>query len=197
MLNLQINWGELHPNSTEPLDEWSLYSFSSSVVSPSDDLCVSVSGSSASAIKVVYKHFTSLYYCKEYLSFVFSDCYLQVYTLSWNNAKLLWFLVAVKYFPQDFLFCLFDLFICLLGCAGSWASHAVLVLKNLPANAGHIRDVGSVPGSGRSPGGGQGDSLHYSCLENPMNRAAWQATVHRVIELDTTEATEHTHTRWV
>ena len=70
----------------------------------------------------------------------------------------------------------------------------VLVVKNTPANAGDVRDAGGIPGSGRSPGGGHGDSLPYSCLENPMNRVAWQATVHRVIELDTTEATEHTHT---
>ena len=52
--------------------------------------------------------------------------------------------------------------------------------KNPPANAGDIRDVGSIPGSGRSPGGGHGIPLHYSCLENPMDRAAWRATVHRV-----------------
>ena len=71
------------------------------------------------------------------------------------------------YIPLDFLFCLFDLFIYLLGCAGSWASHVALVLKNMPANAGDIRDVGSIPGSGRSPGGEQGDSLHYSCWRIP------------------------------
>ena len=51
------------------------------------------------------------------------------------------------------------------------------VIKNLPANAG---DVGSVPGSGRSPGGGHGNPLPYSCLENPMGRGAWQAMVHGV-----------------
>ena len=45
----------------------------------------------------------------------------------------------------------------------------VLVVKNLPANAGHIRDVGSVPGLGRSPGGGHGNLFQYSCLENPMD----------------------------
>ena len=52
-----------------------------------------------------------------------------------------------------------------------------LVVKNLPANAGDIRDVGSVPGSGRSSGEGNGNPLQYSCLENPMDRGAWQATV--------------------
>ena len=54
------------------------------------------------------------------------------------------------------------------------------VVKNLPANAGDIRDMGSIPGLGRSPGGGNGNPLQYSCLENPMDRGAWQATVHRV-----------------
>ena len=54
----------------------------------------------------------------------------------------------------------------------------VLVVKNLPANAGDIRDTGSIPGSGRSPGEGNGNSLQYSCLGNPMERGAWQATVH-------------------
>ena len=56
----------------------------------------------------------------------------------------------------------------------------VLVVKNPPANAGDGRDVGLIPGSGRSPGGGNGNLLQYSCLENPMDRGAWQATVHRV-----------------
>ena len=66
------------------------------------------------------------------------------------------------------------------------------MVKNLPANAGDIRAVGLIPGSGRFPGGRHGNPLQYSCLENPMERGAWQATVCRVIEsLDTTEATEH------
>ena len=58
----------------------------------------------------------------------------------------------------------------------------VIVVKNLPANAGDIRDMCSVPGSGISPGGGHGNPLQYSCLENPMVRGAWQATVHGVIK---------------
>ena len=61
-----------------------------------------------------------------------------------------------------------------------WASQVVLVIKNLPANAGDIRDTGSVPELGRSPGEGHGNPLQYSCLENPMDRGAWWATVHRV-----------------
>ena len=56
-----------------------------------------------------------------------------------------------------------------------WASQVVLVLKNLPASAGDIRDVGLIPGSGRSPGGGNGNPLQYSCLENSMDRGAWWA----------------------
>ena len=52
--------------------------------------------------------------------------------------------------------------------------------KNPHANAGDVRDMGLIPGSGRSPGGGQGNPPQYSCLENPMDREAWQVTVHRV-----------------
>ena len=53
-----------------------------------------------------------------------------------------------------------------------------LVVKNMLANAGDVRDRGSIPGLGRSPRGGHGNLLQYSCLENPMDRGAWQATVH-------------------
>ena len=55
-----------------------------------------------------------------------------------------------------------------------------LVVKNLPANAGDIRNTASIPGSGRSPAEGHGNALQYSCLENPMDRGAWWATVHGV-----------------
>ena len=55
-----------------------------------------------------------------------------------------------------------------------------LVVKNLPANKGDIRDAVLIPGSGRSPGGGHGNLLQYSCWENPMDRGAWQATVYGV-----------------
>ena len=60
-----------------------------------------------------------------------------------------------------------------------WASQVEIVIKN-PADAGDVRDPGLIPGSGRSPGGGQGNQLQYSCLENPMDRGAWQAAVHGV-----------------
>ena len=60
----------------------------------------------------------------------------------------------------------------------------VLVVKNLPANAGDIRDADSIARLGRSLGGGHGNQRQYSCLENPTDRGAWQATVHRIAELD-------------
>ena len=60
------------------------------------------------------------------------------------------------------------------------ASQMALVVKNLPANARATGDVGSIPGLGRSPGGGHGNPLQYSCLKNPIERGAWWATVHRV-----------------
>ena len=56
------------------------------------------------------------------------------------------------------------------------------VVKNLPANAGDRRDTDSTPGLGRPPRGGNGSSLQYSCLENLMNRGAWQAIIRRVTE---------------
>ena len=66
-----------------------------------------------------------------------------------------------------------------------WAFQVALVAKNLPANAGDVKDMGSIPGSGGSPGGGNGNPLQCSCLENPMDRGAWQATVHRVTKSQT------------
>ena len=65
----------------------------------------------------------------------------------------------------------------------------VLVIKNLLANAGSVRDLGLIPKSKRSLGGRHGNSLQYSFLENPMDRGAWQATVLGVTESDITEAT--------
>ena len=60
-----------------------------------------------------------------------------------------------------------------------------LVVKNPPANAGDLRDIGLIPGTGRSPGGGHGNPLQYACLENPMDRGAWQTTVHGVTKSQT------------
>ena len=59
------------------------------------------------------------------------------------------------------------------------------MVKNLPASAGHAGDSGSIPGSGRSPEGGNGSPLQDSCLENPMDRGAWQAAVHRIVHSQT------------
>ena len=67
------------------------------------------------------------------------------------------------------------------------------MVKNLSANARDIREVGSILGSGTAPRGGHGNSLQYSCLENPMDGGARWATIHRVAVLDMTEVTEHTH----
>ena len=63
------------------------------------------------------------------------------------------------------------------------------MVKNLPDNTGDIRDPGSISELGRSPGGGSGNPLQYSCLENPMDREDWRAMVHRVTESDMTEVT--------
>ena len=73
----------------------------------------------------------------------------------------------------------------------------VLVVKNLPAKAGDIREPGSIPGSGRSPGGGHGNPLQYSYMKNPMDRGAWRAMVHRVAKSQTRLKQLSTHTYMV
>ena len=65
------------------------------------------------------------------------------------------------------------------------------MVKNPPVNAGDIKDLGSIPGWGRSLGGGHGNPFQYSYLENPMDRGVWSATVHRISESELTEATDH------
>ena len=67
------------------------------------------------------------------------------------------------------------------------------MVKNPATNAGDIRDMDSTPGLGRSPGGGYGNLLQYSCLENPMDRGAWQATAHRVTQ-SRTQRSDFIHT---
>ena len=66
-----------------------------------------------------------------------------------------------------------------------WASQVVTVVKNLPANGGDARDVGLIPGLGRFTRGWHGNPLQYSCLENPTDREAWWAIVHRVTKNQT------------
>ena len=65
------------------------------------------------------------------------------------------------------------------------ASHVAPVVRNALANAEDVRDAGLIPVSGRSPGGRHGNPLQYSCLENPMDRGAWWARVHRVAKSQT------------
>ena len=62
-----------------------------------------------------------------------------------------------------------------------------LVVNKLLANVGDLRDASLISGSGRSPGGGHGNPLQYSCLENPMDRGAWKVAVHGVAKRDMTE----------
>ena len=69
-----------------------------------------------------------------------------------------------------------------LNRLNQWPSQVALVVKKPPANAGDTRDAGLIPGLGRFPGGGQVNPFQYSCLENPMDRRAWWATVHRVAQ---------------
>ena len=71
------------------------------------------------------------------------------------------------------------------------------MVKNPPASARYIRGTGFIPRSGRSPGGGRVNPLQYSCLENPMDRGAWQATVHRVAKSWTRLKQLSMHTRKV
>ena len=75
-------------------------------------------------------------------------------------------------------YCFLSFDVC--SCDGWRASQVALVIKNLPVSAGDKRDAGLIPVSGRSPGEGNGNPLQYSCLENPMDREGWWATVHRV-----------------
>ena len=72
-----------------------------------------------------------------------------------------------------------------------------LVVKNSPAEAGDMRDVGSIPGLGLSPGGGNGNPLQYSCLESPMDRGAWRAKVHKVAKnrIQLKQLITHAHIR--
>ena len=71
----------------------------------------------------------------------------------------------------------------------------VLVIKNPPATAGDARDTGSIPGSGRSPGGGHGNPVKYSCLENPIDKGVWWVTVHGITKSRTQlKACTQTHT---
>ena len=67
----------------------------------------------------------------------------------------------------------------------SWSIQVVIVVKNLSASAGDVRDMSLIPGLGRSSGEGHGNPLQYSCLENPVDRETWLATVHGVTKSQT------------
>ena len=75
-------------------------------------------------------------------------------------------------------------------------SQVALAVKNLPANVGDVKDTGSIPESRRSSGGGYGNPLPYSCLENPTERGGWWAKIHRVAKSQThlKQLSTHTHT---
>ena len=74
-----------------------------------------------------------------------------------------------------------------------WLSPLAQQVKNPPADAGDARDRRSIPGSGRSPGKGNGNPLQYSCLGNPMDKGAWQAIVHGVTRVRHDSVGMHTH----
>ena len=77
------------------------------------------------------------------------------------------------------------IYICGFSILFHRAFQVMLVVKTLPTNAGYIRDTGLIPGSGTSPGEGNGKPLQYACQENPMDRGAWWATVHGVAKNQT------------
>ncbi|CAI9177442.1 unnamed protein product [Rangifer tarandus platyrhynchus] len=101
-----------------------------------------------------------------------------LYILFWHVQKVFkyiysrWVLKIVSFFPIVYEETIYKVSINL------WASRVALVVKNPSSNAGDIRHAGSISGLGRSTGGEHGNLLQYSCLENPMNRRAWQDTVH-------------------
>ena len=106
--------------------------------------------------------------------------HLELFLYVWCELglKFLFFHMAIPLFQLRLL----KTFLFLLHC---FAENLTLVVKNPPANAGVSRDVGSILGLGRSPGGGHDNPLQYSCLENPTDRGAWRATVHRITKSQT------------
>ena len=115
------------------------------------------------ACQIITTKFLNSYICTniQYLSFSF---WLSSLCIIGSN-----FIHLIRTASNVFLF--------IAECLSPWASQVVLVIKTPPDNAGDIRDPGSIPGLGRSPGEVHGNPLQYSCLENPVDRGAWQATV--------------------
>ena len=131
-----------------------------------------------------YSNIFSIHSSRIYFSRIFSSHVLLYKTLSGTGAPA-WFLSRTfvgnsSHFKLDQHY--------------NWASQKVPVVKNSSADAGDLRDADSIPGLGGSPGGGHGNPLQCSCLENPTDRGAWQAAVPGAADWDTHEVTQHTHT---
>ena len=130
-------------------------------------------------------HFSKLFLSTESLLL-----YGQIYLVNYPSQSFLEFSNCngcTVSLPNNFPFII-------IGDPISWV--ASQVVKNLPTNAGDLREMGSIPESGRAPGEGNGNPLQFSCLENPMDWGAWQATVHRVTQSWTRLmwlSTQHTH----
>ena len=132
----------------------------------------------------------------EFLSLVFYS------RIEYVLGVVIWLLTIVlflmgKNFPKNDIrwFVVFDsslTFVHKCYMASMWASQVAPAVKNTPAHAKDIRDTGSIPGSGRSPGRWHGYPLQYPCLENPMDRGVWQAKVHRVTQSQTGLKQQHT-----
>ena len=129
---------------------------------------------------------TSLFGCTKFICYLHnSHLYTTGGWYEFNNFVLQWNRLNAQ---RSKLTCFSNLHRSEVSCPGQnceelWqagVSQVKLVVKNPPANAGDVRDVGSILGSGRSPGGQHGNPLWYSCLQNPRDREAWRATVHRV-----------------
>ena len=107
---------------------------------------------------------------------------IPIYLPTMNKGSL-----SSKSFPTFSILCLFDNWY-----SNSEASQVALVVKSPPANAGDVRGAGLIPGQGRFPGGGHGNPLQYSCLENPPEQRSLAGYSQAYRELDTTEATWQT-----
>ena len=98
----------------------------------------------------------------------FGYCIIFFSPLVYRTKLVLSFIFLISFYGREQFNC------------SSWASQVALVVMNTSASAGDTKDISSIPGSGRSPGGGNGNSFQYSYLKNSVDRGAWQVTVHRV-----------------
>ena len=101
---------------------------------------------------------------------------------SWTLSDQLWERKISKIYPGTTV---------IINLHTFWPISVALVVKNQPVNVGVVRDMSSIPGSGRPPGGGHGNPLQYSCLKNPTDRGAWGATVHGVAQSRTRLKRQH------